>query len=617
MWLLLIFFIFLGCNSNSIKTKTYERKIVVQDFTNDSFYVQGKSYKVNFYGNEQDIEKYKNKNVPLYAIILFYKPNDGRFDFFSVLRLNHKEENIFESKEFLIPKGTSQLEISICDFSKDVNFLATSPKLPIKRADGEFEAGATVCFAPFFEKENELRQNLEYEIKTHQNFLYYASLWYWLLDKKLLKKETLWEDLKAIDTCPIKTTRLVLKLIGLNLLKENPSYIQHYMDTILMYKNLSELNDPYVDNFLGFFYSPDINELKKPFPKNFENLLLRNPLTLLFERSINILSFLRMKSNPNLISAFNERIKQKNENGLGTFGEDLAKFIIFYDKSSLDSLSFYLPQMIKYFDYLFSNNLPEIYKGIPFSILNQKRILCLHLGLALRKLGKYQESNNFLQRSLQTLKPFEYSTFEYLNLIAENFQSLSQIDSSITYYLLALKIIPENEDIIEKLVPLVEAKYPGVDPKKWINENLLKIKSYLLPEIKPDITIQTSNGNIELSKPNQELIILTFFTTNCKFCIEEMEFLRQITNNFNFKKVKVFSISYEPKEVIEHLYKVKNFNFPIVKNGSELVSYFGVSNYPTTIVIGRDGKVTNFFVGYSPETSKYLKYLVESQESQN
>jgi peroxiredoxin len=180
-----------------------------------------------------------------------------------------------------------------------------------------------------------------------------------------------------------------------------------------------------------------------------------------------------------------------------------------------------------------------------------------------------------------------------------------------------LKIIPENEDIIEELVPLVEAKYPGVEPKKWINENLPKIKLYLLPEIKPDITIQTSNGNIELSKPNQELIILTFFTTNCKFCIEEMEFLRQITNNFNFKKVKVFSISYEPKEVIEHLYKVKNFNFPIVKNGSELVSYFGVSNYPTTIVIGRDGKVTNFFVGYSPEISKYLKYLVESQESQN
>ena len=617
MWTILLFIIFLGCNEKGNENKIYERKLEYLNFFNDSFYIQGKRYKVVFYGNEQDIVKYKDQKIPLYAILYFCKPNDERIESPLILRLEQKRNNIFESNEFEIPFGMSNLVIIVADFNGDVHYISSSPKLPIKKTDGEFEAGSTICFAPFCENENELRENLEYEIKIHQNYLSYVSFWFWLLEKRLLNREVLKNDLERIDKCQTKSTRLILKLIGLNLLKENSAKIRLYFDSILKYRNLPELNNPYVNNFIEFFYYSERDNLNKPFNKDCEMLLLNNPLTALFERSIRQLTFLKIKSVQKLIAAFNERLTEKSKKNLGAYPEELSKFIIFQQNSMFDSLSFYIPKMTKYFNLLFLNNYPDFYPGDPFPLLSQRRILFLFLGEALAKLGRYQESNEIFKKSLTTLKPFEYSTFEYLTFIAKNFHSLSQIDSAITYYLLALKIMPQKEDVIEKLMPLVQAKYPGIDPKKWINENLPNINSSFLPEIKPDITIQTSNGNIELAKPKQELIILTFFTTNCKFCIEEMEFLRQVTNNLNFKNVKVFSISNEPKEVIEHFYKVKNFNFPIVRNGSELINYFGVSNYPTTIIIGRDGKISNMFVGYSPETSKYLKYVVESQEKHN
>lgn len=97
--------------------------------------------------------------------------------------------------------------------------------------------------------------------------------------------------------------------------------------------------------------------------------------------------------------------------------------------------------------------------------------------------------------------------------------------------------------------------------------------------------------------------ILSIWFTGCKGCIDEMPALQQISEELKDKNVKVMSIcldTYEDKKIKEEAEKileakgVKYTNLA-VKSSEEIDAYLkNLTAFPTTLLIGRDGKIIDY-----------------------
>ncbi|MFB3897188.1 MAG: redoxin domain-containing protein [bacterium] len=97
----------------------------------------------------------------------------------------------------------------------------------------------------------------------------------------------------------------------------------------------------------------------------------------------------------------------------------------------------------------------------------------------------------------------------------------------------------------------------------------------------------------------KQVIVLNFFATWCEPCLKEMP---ELNRYYEANKGKDFIlIGINADELVEEVRKFineKNIRFPIaIDKGDVLQQKYGITSYPTTIVIGVDGKVALYEIG--------------------
>ena len=139
---------------------------------------------------------------------------------------------------------------------------------------------------------------------------------------------------------------------------------------------------------------------------------------------------------------------------------------------------------------------------------------------------------------------------------------------------------------------------------------------YSEDNIMPEFSLVDINDN-EISSQDfkNKVLIIDFFATWCPPCIMEIPHLVKIKEEFGESGFEIIGISVDnnPKEVLPNFIKEKNINYPIVLVSTQTVSDFGGIKYlPTTFIVGRDGKITKKFVGYTEpeEFEKIIKTLL-------
>lgn len=127
------------------------------------------------------------------------------------------------------------------------------------------------------------------------------------------------------------------------------------------------------------------------------------------------------------------------------------------------------------------------------------------------------------------------------------------------------------------------------------------------PLLAPDFTLKDQYGKIHtLSEYKGKIVFLNFWATWCPPCREEMPNIEEIykKNNSNENELVILGVAMPnigregSVNNIKAFLKDKEYTFPVVfdEDGKLMNDYF-INAFPTTYIIGKDGRIVNFIPG--------------------
>ena len=127
---------------------------------------------------------------------------------------------------------------------------------------------------------------------------------------------------------------------------------------------------------------------------------------------------------------------------------------------------------------------------------------------------------------------------------------------------------------------LIIDRNPSKLPSNLLNKNFPKIEA---------VSLLKEEKFLSSKEFGNEIILVNFFATWCKPCIDEHVFIKKFSNE---KKIKVIGINYKdnPKKTVKWLKKLGNpySNIAIDKNGRIAIDW-GVYGIPETFLINSKG----------------------------
>jgi outer membrane lipoprotein-sorting protein/thiol-disulfide isomerase/thioredoxin len=107
-------------------------------------------------------------------------------------------------------------------------------------------------------------------------------------------------------------------------------------------------------------------------------------------------------------------------------------------------------------------------------------------------------------------------------------------------------------------------------------------------------------GNaIDLKSYKGKVVLLDFWATWCGWCVDDLPYIKAAYAKFHDQDFEIISISADEKrEVLEKFVREKNMTWPQIFAAEQKIAKsdkrYDVRSYPTTLLIGRDGKIVAF-----------------------
>jgi peroxiredoxin len=120
-------------------------------------------------------------------------------------------------------------------------------------------------------------------------------------------------------------------------------------------------------------------------------------------------------------------------------------------------------------------------------------------------------------------------------------------------------------------------------------------------KLPPDFSLSLRSGETFRLADHigRKVIILNFFTTWCQPCKEEMPELNAYIRKHRGSPLMLVGINIDEKpDKVDAFCKELGVAFPVgIDTNSTIAGQYGVSSYPTTVLIGADGRVGLFQIG--------------------
>ncbi len=134
----------------------------------------------------------------------------------------------------------------------------------------------------------------------------------------------------------------------------------------------------------------------------------------------------------------------------------------------------------------------------------------------------------------------------------------------------------------------------------------------------PDFEFPDLEGRIHrLSEARGKIVFLNLWATWCPPCVAEMPSIEALHRRFRSEDLVILAVSEDAEgdKAVRPLISQLGVTFPILLDPEGTLSpRYGVTGYPETFVIGRDGRVIEHFIGptdwVSPPRINYFQSLL-------
>ena len=130
--------------------------------------------------------------------------------------------------------------------------------------------------------------------------------------------------------------------------------------------------------------------------------------------------------------------------------------------------------------------------------------------------------------------------------------------------------------------PLTPFKIPGLDYKVWESNQL--------------------RGRV---------LVINFWFTTCGPCIREMPVLNELAAGYNVKNVIFLAPAPEKVFQIKKFLKRNKFNYNIIPAAGDYINDMHVQNFPTHLIIDKNGIIRQVFIGYEEGIKEKLQTEID------
>ena len=147
----------------------------------------------------------------------------------------------------------------------------------------------------------------------------------------------------------------------------------------------------------------------------------------------------------------------------------------------------------------------------------------------------------------------------------------------------------------------------GICGISW-SENGLQAQPFTLPNLnRQPVSLSDHKGNI---------ILINFWATWCRDCVQEMPELEKLFQEYQGKGLSIFAIALdrEGQSAVETFLKKENLEltYPILLDPEEKVARaYRLSWVPVTIMVGQEGEIIETVLGARPWGSEEVMASIE------
>ena len=146
------------------------------------------------------------------------------------------------------------------------------------------------------------------------------------------------------------------------------------------------------------------------------------------------------------------------------------------------------------------------------------------------------------------------------------------------------------------------------DEKTMQQARLDTFKNNLLNKPVKSFHLKDLNNKIwDSEQLRGKTIVINFWFTACKPCILEMPHLNQLVEDNKEKHVVFIAPAPENETQIKRFLKKYNFAYHIIPSSLEYITNMNVENFPTHILIDKEGIVRQVFIGYADDIKEKLQ----------
>lgn len=115
-----------------------------------------------------------------------------------------------------------------------------------------------------------------------------------------------------------------------------------------------------------------------------------------------------------------------------------------------------------------------------------------------------------------------------------------------------------------------------------------------------------------------KVVVFNFWFINCPPCKTEIPHLNKVVEEFKDKDVVFIAVALDQYNELQDFLEKTPFNYEIIDDGRNFAAYYGITSYPTHVVVDKQGKIAYHTSGLSTGTIPWLKKTITTLlESKN